>query len=288
MGIFKSLLAGAGTTFRKPRVPLLLYVVNVLFAVAVAVPFLAIVQTELGHSFLGSNVRPADLVWLGEAALKYGAALPALLAGLLVSAFLYLGLQIFLNGGVVGRLLDAEGRTTLAEFFGDCGRYFWRFVRLFLVSLVFLLLTLGLFMRLVSALIRPLTEGAVTEWVPLILSNLHLIVALLLLSIVRLIVDYSRIAVVADDERKVLKALRHALTFLRKRFFRAWAIYLLVVALTVAGTVVFYAGLGALGAPGTLQAVAGFLLMQVFVLFRMGIRALFVAAQAEFYRSHPY
>jgi hypothetical protein len=288
MGVFKSLFAGAGTTIRKPRVPLILYVVNLLFSVAVAVPFLAIVQAELGHSFLGSNVRPADLVWLAEAALKYGAALPALLAGFLVSAFLYLALQTFLNGGVVGRLLDVEGRTTLTEFFGDCGRYFWRFVRLFLVSLVFLLLTLGVFMRLVSALIRPLTEGAVTEWVPLVLSNLHLLVALLLLSIVRMVVDYSRIAVVADEERRALKALRHAVTFLRKRFFRAWAIYLLVVAATLAGTVAFYAVLGPLGTPGTAQVVAGFAWMQIYVLFRMGIRALFVSAQAAFYRSHPY
>lgn len=288
MGVFKSLCAGAGTVLRKPRVPLVLYVVNVLFAGAVAVPFLAIVQADLGRSFLGSNVRPADLVWLGEAVLKYGASLPALLAGLLVSAFLYLALQIFLNGGVVGRLLDSEGRTRLAEFFADCGRYFWRYVRLFLVSLVFLALTLGLIMRLVSALIRPLTEGAVTEWVPLILSNLHLILALLLLSVVRMVVDYSRIAVVADAERKVLKALRHALIFLKKRFFRAWAIYLLLAAATVSGAVVFHAVLGLLGAPATLQVVAAFVWMQLYVFFRMGMRALFVAAQAEFYRSHPY
>lgn len=288
MGVFKSLSAGAAAVLRKPRVPLVLYVVNVLFAAAVAAPFLAIVQAELGRSFLGSIVRPADLVWLGEAALKYGAALPALLAGFLVAALLYLALQVFLNGGVYGRLLDSEGTTRLAEFSADCGRYFWRFVRLFLVSAVFLVLTLGVVMKLVSAVIRPLAEGAATEWLPLVLSNLHLLLALLLLSIVRMIVDYSRIAVVADAERKVLKAVRHAVIFLKKRFFRAWAIYLLIAVLTVAGAVLFHAVLGMLGAPATVQVLAAFAWMQLYVLFRMGVRAWFVAAQAEFYRSHPY
>jgi hypothetical protein len=288
MGVIKAIFNGIGTTIRKPRVLIILYIVNVVFAVVAAFPLLFIVQRELGHSLLGLSVRPVDLGWIGEAVLKYGDALPALAGGLIVLGFVYLALQVFLNGGVVGRLIDKEGPAKMVFFAGDCGRYFWRYVRLFLVSLVFLVLTLGLFMNLVSALFRPLSEAAPTEWLPLILSNLHFLIALLLLSVVHMVVDYARIAVVSDQERKVLKALRHALAFLRKRFFRAWAIYLLIVAATVAGTIVFYVVLGRLGAPGAAQVAAAFAWMQMYVIFRVWIRTLFVAAQAEFYRSQPY
>ncbi len=288
MGAFKAILNGMGTTFRKPRLLVILYVVNVLFALVVAFPFLALVQAELGRSLLGVSVRPVDLMWIGEAVLKHQDALAAIVAGVVACGVAYLALHIFLNGGIVGRLLDREGSAKLGAFAGDCGRYFWRFVRLFLVSLVFLVLTLGIVMQLVSALFAPLSESAVTEWLPLILSNLHFLAALLLLSIVHMIVDYARIAVVADEERKVLKALRHALTFLRKRFFRAWAIYLLIVALTVIGSVVFYLVLGALGAPAVVQVAAALVWMQLHIAFRIWIRTLFIAAQAEFYRSHPY
>jgi len=288
MGVIKAIVNGLGITARKPKVLVILYVINLVFAAAVAFPFLAIVQSELGHSFLGSSVRPLDLMWLGEAALKHGDALPALIGGLAVGGLLYLALHIFLNGGLVGRLLDREGPATLAAFAGDSGRYFWRYVRLFLMSLVFYVLALGVFMELVSGLFRPLADGALTEWLPLILSNLHFLVALLLLSIVHMIVDYARIAVVADEERRVLKALRHALTFLRKRFFRAWSIYLLIAAGTVAGTVIFSIVLGRLGAPAVAVVAAALVGMQIYVLFRIWIRMLFVAAQAEFYRSHPY
>ncbi|MGZ5439793.1 MAG: hypothetical protein ACXWFJ_08080, partial [Candidatus Aminicenantales bacterium] len=72
------------------------------------------------------------------------------------------------------------------------------------------------------------------------------------------------------------------------RFFRAWAIYLLIVAATLAGSVVFYVVLGGLGAPAVVQVVAALVWMQLYVVFRIWIRTLFVAAQAEFYRSHPY
>jgi hypothetical protein len=203
-------------------------------------------------------------------------------------AALYLVFHIFLNGGIVGRLLDREGPTTIEPFFGDCGRYFWRFVRIFLLSCVFLFLTLGVVMRLVSGLIRPAMETAATEWLPLILSNVHLLLALLLLSVVRMVVDYARIAVVADGERKVLRALRHALKFLGHRFFRAWAIYLLVTFLSLAGMVVFHMVFNRLGAPAVPMVVAGLIWMQVYVVFRLWVRTLFVSAQAEYYRGHPY
>jgi hypothetical protein len=288
MGIFKALINGMGTTIRKPRLLAILYVVNVAFAAVVAFPLLLIVQNELGHSLLGLKVIPVDMMWLGEAVLKHQDALMALLGGIVFGALAYLVLHIYLNGGIVGRLLDREGPAGLAAFSADSGRYFWRYVRLFLLSLVFYVLTLGVFMSLVSALFEPLSKAAVTEWLPLILSNIHFLIALLLLSAVHMVLDYTRIAIVADEERKVRKALRHALTFLRKRFVRAWALYLLIVALTVAGSIVFYAVFGRLGAPGIAQVVSGFLWMQLYMVFRIWIRTLFVGAQGEFYRAHPY
>ena len=288
MSVLKAIVKGIGATFRKPRLVAILYIFNLLFAVAAAAPFVFLIQQELGRSLMGSNVRPADIMWIGEAALKYGGALLPLLGVFLFAAFLYLALQVFLNGGVVGRLLDREGRTTLEPFFADCGRYFWRYVRIFLISLVFLVLTFGVILKLLSALIRPAAESAVTEWLPLVLSNLHFLVALLLLSVVRMIVDYARIAVVADGEAKVLRALRHALKFLGKRFFKAWAIYLLLVLLTLFGTVVFYVVLGRFAAPGVAGVVAGLVWMQLYLLFRIWMRTVLVSAQAEYYRSHPY
>ncbi len=288
MGVFKAIGQGIGTTFRKPRLLVILWVVNIVYAAAVAFPLVMIVQTELGHSYLGSNVRPFDLMGLGEALLKYQDAMPAVIGGLVVSGLLFLGLYVFLNGGIIGRLLDREGRTTLQTFFGDCGRYFWRFARLFLASLVFLILTFGVILRVLSALAGLWIENASTEWTSVILRNLHFFAALLLLSVVHMVFDYARIAVVADEETKVLRALHHALNFLKKRFFRSWALYLLIVAGFVAGTVLFYAVFGLLSGPTVLFVLLGFVWMQLNVLFRIWVKALFFAAQAEFYRSHPY
>jgi len=288
MGIIKAIGNGIATTFRKPRLVAILWIINLLYAAVVVSPLALLVQKELGHSFLGSNVRPFDLQWLGEAVLKYQEALPAMGGGLLLSAVLFLVLYVFLNGGIIGRLLDREGRTTLATFLADCGRYFWRFVRLFLVSLVFLVVTFAVVLRLLSALISSIVENARTEWTSIILSNLHFLVALLLLSVVYMVFDYARIAVVADEEAKVLRALSHALKFLRKRFYRSWAIYLLIAAGFLAGTVLFYAVHGLLAGPTVPFLLLGFFWMQLYIVFRVWTKTLYFAAQAEFYRAHPY
>ena len=288
MGILKVLGNGLATTVRKSRLLVLLWVINFVFAAVVVSPLAVLVQHELGRSYAGSNVRLLDLSWRGEALLKYGDSLTALGGGLLTAALLYLGLYVFLNGGIIGRLLDREGRPTVAAFFADCGRYFGRFARLFLVSLVFLILTFEALLRLVSALISPFIENARGEWTSIILSNLHLLIALLLLSIVHMVFDYARIAVVADEEKKVLRSLGHALKFLKKRFFRSWAIYLLIVAGFLAGTVVFYAVHGLLAGPTVPFVLLGFIWMQLYVVFRIWTKTVFFAAQAEFYRAHPY
>jgi len=288
MSILKAFANGAAATLRRPRLLALLWVINLVYAAAIVTPLALIVQADLGHSFLGSNIRPLDAPWLAEAALKYGSALPAMGGGLVLGVVLFLGLYVFLNGGIVGRLLDREGRPTLTAFVTDCARYFGRYVRLFLLSLVFLALTFGVVLRLLSALIAPFIENARTEWTTIILSNLHLLAALLLLSAVHMVFDYAKIAVVADDEKRSLKALGHALKFLKNRFFRAWALYLLVVAVFLAGTVACHIVLGRLSGPATAAVVLGFLWMQASVLFRIWVKTLFFAAQAEFYRAHPY
>jgi hypothetical protein len=288
MGIFKAIGQGLATTIRKPRLLAILWIVNIVYAAVVAFPLVFIAQTELGHSYLGSNVRPFDLMGLGEALLKYQDAVPAVIGGLVVSALLFLGLYVFLNGGIIGRLLDRDGRVTLQAFFGDCGRYFWKFVRLFLASLVFLILTFGVILRLLSAFLNLWIENAWTEWTSVILENLHFLIALLLLSVVHMVFDYARIALVADEETKALRALGHALNFLKKRFFRSWALYLLIMAGFVAGTVFFYSVFGLFSGPTALFVLLGFVWMQLNLLFRIWVKTLFFAAQAEFYRSHPY
>jgi hypothetical protein len=282
MTVFKAIGNGAATAARRPLVLATLWFANLVFALLVVAPWAAVVRADLGHSLLGRSLHLLDFLWLGEAAYRYQNAAPALLAGFLAPLAIYFVLSVFLNGGLVGRLLDREGRTTLQTLFADCGRYFGRFVRLLVVSAVFYALALGLGLGLYSMLTGRAAERARTEWTPLGLSWGRTLLALLLISLVQMVFDYARIFAVAEDERRVRRALRRALAFLGRRFFRAWALYLLVGVGLLAGAALYFAIAGRL--PGSGLGWLGFGLVwgQAFIVFRLWVKMVFFAAQAEY------
>jgi hypothetical protein len=288
MAVFKAVGSGIATASRRPRLLLILWVINVLFALLIAGPFFALFRADLGHSLLGRNLQALDFIWLGDLVFKYQDMAPAALAAVTTPVIFYALVYVFLNGGIIGRLLDGERRTTPQTFFSDCGRYFWRFVRLFLVSLLFYALAFGVVLQALSALLKPVSERALTEWPDFWISGLHSVAALLFLSLVHMIFDYARILVVAEDDHRVLHALKTALRFVGKRFFRAWFLYLLIAAGFVAGTAVYAAAGQAIPSEGLAWTALGILWGQVFIAFRLWTKMVFFSAQAEYLRISPY
>jgi len=275
MTALKAFGFGLKDVFRLRRAVLGLWLVNGLFAFALAAPFLLLIQQDVGRSFLGNTLRGLDVAWLAE--LVYRArALPSLATGILLAgAGLYLLLTVFLSGGLAGRLVTEGEKISLEGFCGDAGRFFWRYFRLFLLSLPFYLLGLGLAGRLAAAATGAWSKTAVTEWTAILASNLSLLVSILALTIVQMIFDYAKVLIAADDERRVLKGLGHALRFLGRRFLGAWGLYLLTTFVFVLGGVVFLAVTNVLPSHGPAAALAGVAWGQAFIVFRVATRTLY-------------
>ncbi len=288
MAVFKAIGKGFTAACRKPRILADLWVINFLFSAMAAAPFIFLIQRDLGHSILGEKLRSVDFLWLGEAVFKYGNAAPAVVGGALAVVLSTLLLYAFLNGGIIGRLLDKEGSSKLGAFFADGGRYFWRFFGLFLLSLPFYAVAFGVLLSLFSALVGAWDRNATTEWTPLILSNLRFLFALALLTLVQLVFDYAKIITVAEDDHNVFHALRSALAFLGKRFFRSWGLFLMIALIPVVGTALFIILSGLLPGTGLVFPAIGIGLMQLYFIFRLWGKMLFFSAQAEYYRLSHY
>jgi hypothetical protein len=286
MGVFKAIGEGFRITLAKTRMAGGLWLANLLFAAAVLAPLALVLERDFGHSELGRSLGTFNFIWLGDLLFKYRSVMSAAAGWLLASLALYLLLSVFLNGGIVGGILDKRGRPTLQAFFSDCGTYAYRFLRLFLLQLVFDLLTVVGFVGLLQALFRPAIETVGTEITVFILSNLPWLFALLVLTIVHAAFDYARILTVAGNEPRVLAALGAAGRFFGRRFFGAWSLYL-TVGIFVAAGAALYRILGPfLSGPGFAAIAATFLWSQAFILFRIGTKILFFSAQAEYYRTN--
>jgi hypothetical protein len=285
MGIIKIFGQGLRTTAGKGRLLAFLWPTYFLFALFVTAPFFFLFQSHFSRSLMGEKMLTGmDILWIGDLVYKHQESTPLLLGWVLGTSLLFLILSAFLNGGVIGRIAAGGEKVTFRGFYGDCGRYFGRFFRVFLFTLAgyFLLAIVG---RLISVPFRLWSEGASTEWTTLASSSLRLLVFLLLFSIVRLFFDYVKIALVADDSRRVLRMTLRNFGFLKKRFFSAWALFLMVGLVFVFITLVYLMIAKMLPKTGAGPLLL-FLWQQAYFLARLFTGILFFATEFHFLKAH--
>ncbi len=283
MTIFKAFGTGLALSLRKAKLLVYLWLANIGAAIVMAAPFFFIMQKELGHSLFGRTAKTFDFLWLGELFYRYQDAAAALTGWMAVPVILYLIVSVFFNGGIIGRIIGRNGKTDLPSFFGDCGQYFWPFFRAFLLSIPVYLIALGGLLRILSAVLDPLIQGAKTEWTPLILRNFHFLVALLLFSLIQMFFGYVKIIIAVENETKVLRVLPRAFRFIKPRIFRAWALTFLTVAVFLGGIVLFFSLSGSLPSSGLLGVALAILWGQLNIVFRLWTRILVFSVEFQYY-----
>ena len=160
--------------------------------------------TQFTYETLGFPGTIANISgWLNRG--RVSPALAGALAG-------YLGIWIFLSGGVLDRLARARPIRT-AAFFSACGGYFARFLRLAVMA--------GLVYWALFRWLQPYLVGSLHDrWT----RNAAFLLALMLVNVV---VDFTKVRAVVEDRRSTLGAIAASLRFLRRRPLRSAVLYLL-------------------------------------------------------------
>ena len=125
---------------------------------------------------------------------------------LVVIGAVYLPLNTLFAGGVIGVLNSTDGFFTMRKFWGDAGAYFWRLLRLMLISLVFYGVAIGIY-----ALLRWPIENAAEEASAFeaVIYKRWAAMALLALMFwfVNMVFDYAKIGTVVLSDRRNSKGM---------------------------------------------------------------------------------
>ena len=285
MRIFKSFINGISTANTNFKIIIYLWIINFLFSLMLVAPIYFMIDKNISKSLMGEKLAHGfDLFWLGDVLYKFRDFSPALIGGIIFPALLYLLLYIFLNGGIIGRLTITFENVNLKNFFSDCGYFFWRFFKLFLISIIAYVVFLGLFYRIISMILEIFTKKATTEWPLIIVSNLKIVVLLLLFTIVTMFFDYAKIRVVISNSKKVIKETLFTLKFLGKRFFKAWGLYLLIGLFFLIITFIYMEIAYIIPKNTLLLILLTFIWQQIYIFARLWIKLIFFASEIEFYR----
>jgi hypothetical protein len=139
----------------------------------------------------------------------------------------YIGLWIFLSGGVLDRL--SRGRPVrVAAFFAACGVYFMRFLRLAVViGIAYCMLFRWVHPFLFGTIYNRFTRDMTEERDAIVLRGALYLVFALALMIVSLVADFAKVRAVVEDRHSMIGALGASLRFIRRRFVKVAALYML-------------------------------------------------------------
>jgi hypothetical protein len=197
---------------------------------------------------------------------------------------LYLGVWLFLTGGILDRY--ARNRSLRAhEFFYACGMFFVRFLRLapFMAAAYYVLFAYVhplLFDRLYDRLIRDVTVERTGFLLRLALYALFGG----LLMVVNVIFDYARVRAVVEDRRSMIGSIGAGIRFVLRNMGGVWSLSLLngllfVLLLALYGVV--DPGAGAAGLQATIALVIG----QIYLLARLWVRLVFLASETVLFQG---
>jgi hypothetical protein len=286
MGILKIFEEGFQTTNKRLKMVVYLWLINFIFSVVIVTPVYFLMKKDLSGSLMSDQIlKGSELLWLGDIIYKYQNILPALVGWFLIPGIFFMLLYIFLYGGIIGRIAAQDEKINLTSFLSDSSKHFFPFLRIFLISLVAYIVVFGGIHSIISALLNLWKKNASTEWPLILASILEFVILVLLFSIVRMFFDYVRVRLVVEKSKKAIRATLLNISFIGKRFFRAWLLYLLVGLITAVFGVIYLALYQPLPKIGVLLIV-GFIWQQMYVLSRMWTKILFYSTECHFFNLH--
>lgn len=292
-------------TLRAPGVVIAVWIITTVVTLPLAAMLHDDIEGQLGTSMAAERaLRGWDLDWTGEfgadargvagtftreilgaaglvatiSRILSGERPPAALGG---AVAVYLAAWIFLSGGIIDRLARARPLGA-AAFMALAGGYFFRLLRLAAIAAgAYWLLFRAVHPFLFETVFDRLTRDLASESEALgMLGALYAVFALLL-GLVSLIVDFTRVRLVVEDRRSVLSAIGAGLRFVRRRFWRTAGLYTLnILALLVMARLWIQVAVGANGPDW-----AALLLSQVYLVVRIWGRMAFLGSEAVFYQG---
>ena len=185
--------------------------------------------------------------------------------------------------GITGDL-ESRGTRFAPVFFQGAGKFFGRFFRLAIYSLL-LWIIFGIIYYLLVLVLKSLTAGGTNEQAILFRYLAQPIIILILYFLIRMIGDYARIRIVAEDSKAVFGSLIQAIQFVFRNFFRTLILYYLVLITGLAIFGIYWIVQKMVPTQTLLPILIAFLIGQIFILSRGWVKVGLQAAQMVFFQA---
>jgi hypothetical protein len=293
MKVLKSYSEGIKEATLQAKMVFVLWLSNFLFGSVIFYLFFEAFSRAMGNSAAAAGLlKRFDFNFLVEFISNHGESIATIFSSIVVLTLLYLLVSTFLFGGILFSLtlrlrsghLAGDGRKFGQIFFQGAGKFFGRFFRLLLYSLLLWTASLVL-LFLVNLFISLFAGREASEKLFFYTLWLRLGIALFIFFLVRMTLDYTRIKIAFEDSPKVFRSLLEMIKYVLKKLGKTLALYYLILLTGI----VFFAALWALKLiipqNSFLTIIIAFLVGQAFMASQAWLRIAFQQAQLVFYST---
>jgi hypothetical protein len=280
---YGSSVSGAGLVWKWQRLLWWIFALNLIFAFFATQGMVDRLSPALDHSKASQYfVHGFDISQMGALAGQPDSPLQFQGPTVIHFSVVFMILMLFFTGGILATYVRDE-RPAAGIFFESCGYYFWRFVRLLLYMLLVFLPIAGL-AAFTGAMYTRIDDRSISPYSAVHFFLAASVVILFLVIVIRIWFDMAQVIAVAEDEKRMHKALRLAFGLFFRNFFSLFWIYLRasIVACLVVG-LGLYLWMMKLKPEST---VIAFLISQFMVLVWIATRLWQRASESAWYRQH--
>jgi hypothetical protein len=265
---------------------IVLFTINILTAIPLAMAFQGVLKAGLGSSMSASELMSGlDFTLLSDFLKFHRDELSAVFGQITWVMVFYMLISAFLSGGILTGLRWNNGSTPISEFFSGCGKYFGRFFRLFLLLVVVLVVVVPILAMVLTLLSSMLTRNSTSEVTDFVVGIVQMVLFLIPMMIILMIADYAKIAVVMNDEKAMVKTAWRSTKFVFGHFFTTFCLELLMLLVPLVLFVVYMFLDLNIGMTTDLTIVVMFVIQQVFMISRAWSKVFFFGGEMSLYQS---
>ncbi len=241
-------------------------------------PFLVHYESALSGTMV-KNVGNflLDLFFQWKVGLEY-------LGPLTILGFIYLLASTFFAGAFVGTYAKSY-RLSFQEFLMEGGKYFGKFFRISLISLIVYLFLFDLIFDYWGDWIRQTTARDPSEMTPFTHYMIKNTIVVLIIGFLTMCFDYAKVRMVVDDRFSALFAAWAGVKFVLKNFWSAAGLFFLLSFAAVALMGLYAFLQGTIHDSGYWSILALFVLQQIYIGIRLWLKAAFYASETQLYQS---
>jgi hypothetical protein len=282
-----SLLTAFRQTLRSLRLLWLLYGITLVLGLVAALPFYTTLIREDQNSLAFLNLLNgfdytvySDFMHRSERTI-----MPLLSVGRWLGV-LYLFLSLFFAGGILLRFSQPAARFSVGMFWQGCSHYVGRFLRLFGVTLLFVIVAGGIWLVL-GSLVGVSLNDTLTErgqfWIGVVFFALFALTATLVLCIG----DFAKVLMFREDEHHAFRAFGQAGRRVLRNLGQTYGLYCLLIGIGTGLFGLYFLLDEVILMSGWLTIIVMFVIQQGLVFARVGLKVWWLGTAYNQYQTLP-